>query len=75
MALRPCPTTSVNLVLSSTKFSTQGGPRPTPASYRRNYRCIAAVPNKSHKIRKSHAMAHNQDARDGSTVLNEPVEL
>ena len=22
-----------------------------------------------------HAMAHNQDARDGSTVLNEPVEL
>ena len=73
MALRPC--LSYHICKFSTKFSTQGGPRPTPASYCRNYRCIAAVPNKSHKIRKSHAMAHNQDARDGSTVLNEPVEL
>ena len=66
---------SYHICKFSPKFSTQGGPRPTPASYRRNYRCIAAVPNKSHKIRKSHAMAHNQDARDGSTVVNEPVEL
>ena len=50
MALRPC--LSYHICKFSTKFSTQGGPRPTPTSYRRNYRCIAAVPNKSHKIRK-----------------------
>ena len=36
---------------------------------------IRAATTKENVSTLPHAMAHNQDARDGSTIVNEPVEL